>query len=156
MPQPLSDISDLLAHWRKEGVKLSDPCDPLALTAIESLTSTRLPAEFCALYSMIDGMMDWDADEILFTLWPLPIIYQEAREPESPWAPNRARLLHFADFLMDSNRFGIVLDGPEAGSIALDCRGKHQTVAPSFAEFVTLLLNAPHELSMFERARAEA
>ena len=144
-------IERLLGFWREVGVTLNPGAGPGLLAELEAAISLPLPAEFRTLYSEADGMADEGYDGMLFGLWPIHRILREFVDPEYT-APPGDRSLDFADGLIESHRYAVVLEGKRAGAILVHWHGEDPEVAaPSIGDFASMYVAAPESLYLVPR-----
>ena len=66
----------------------------------------------------------------------------------------RGKAVPFGDFLIHSHRYGIVLEGPDAGKIVVDWgAATSEVIAISLADFWGRYLVSPEDLFMFDRPK---
>lgn len=139
-------LSDLRDVWRQEGIEPAGPASSEEIAAFEAQHVVRLPDDLRAYFATLNGFKDGQSgpmdDQRMVVFWRL----DELERRSYPGGPDD--VFYFADFLVSSHSFGIVLT-PEAtsnpvfidwGTVILQC-------APSFTDFVEgYLKNDPYVL----------
>ena|SRR5215217_7020431 len=150
-------IGLLLADWRIRGIGLNDGATPAALAAFEAAAGVQLTQEFHDFYASADGMDSDSYDDLIFGWWSLEHVLAELRDPEH--RPLEApRALDFADGLIESHRYALVLEGPTRGAIVAHWHGEEpQIAAANLEEFAERFRQAPETVYLVPRSkRADA
>jgi hypothetical protein len=129
-------IQELLAHWADQGVRPAPP-EPDAVTALEALSGSRLPADFKRYLEATDGV-DNGVDQYHF--WPSREIVRANTEPA---VSDRIdpHLYIFADYLQVCWWYCVRLqEGARNGEIAFLDNDYYRPICGSFAEFIRLYM----------------
>ncbi|HEY0299979.1 MAG TPA: SMI1/KNR4 family protein [Rhizomicrobium sp.] len=120
----------LVAVWRRQRLPQRPPLSDAALRRFESMYAAALPPEMLAYLRLVDGMDAdcTDANDIRF--WPIAEIGPAEREGEL------RDCFEFADYLIDSHRYGVFVRGPRAGEVVMTGGYEPIKVADTFADFV--------------------
>ena len=70
-------IDDLIALWKRENTPLNPGASADQLDAFERDFAVSLPADFRKLYSLANGMADYDSDSAFLSLWSLSRVRKE-------------------------------------------------------------------------------
>ena len=131
MTQELSSLlEELIRRWREQDAKPRPGISKDAIRAFERREGVTLPDDMALYFETIDGMDH--IDEEVFCFWPLEKVEPAGRNFDGP-----AGYLAFADFMINSNAYGIRVQGGAFGEVvALYGSGKLKPVASSFTEFL--------------------
>ena len=151
-----SAIDSILSYWRATNVRVSPPASEENLLEVQRRWGGPWPADLVALYRAADGMLDEGGDDVMFTFWPLRRVSDALAEVDDSSRWTSVCGVPIGDFLIDSHRYLVVLDGPKAGTVVLSLgSGIDQPAASTLEAFLTILLHDPGSLSMFDRPGAK-
>ena len=128
-------LSDLREVWRSHGIEPSGPASPEAIAAFEAQHGVRLPDDLRAYFATLNGSMNGRDGAVIgdrpVRFWRLD---QVERRTETDGPQN---VFYFADFLLDSHLFGIMLSSEAATNpVVIDFGPAIYRCASSFSEFV--------------------
>ena len=93
-------IREAIKLWEDYGVKMNPPATAADVEKAETILSYVFPDDFKALYAVVNGFVDYDWQEHMFSFWSLDIIIEE-------FAKNHDKnLIGFCDFLIMSHVIG--------------------------------------------------
>lgn len=133
----------LVQCWRELGLADRPPATEAALERFATMYGTTLPAAMRAYLRLTDGM-DADGremhDDRMIRFWPIAEIGPAERDGELQ------ACFEFADYLLDSHRYGVFLSGPRTGQVVLTGGAAPLPVADSVNQFIDRYLNTPAAL----------
>jgi len=97
-------VLDVLAKWKSEGVRLNPPALQAALAQLEVALGVSLPADVREFYSVADGMVDFEHDSRMLSLWSIARILKDGSE-FAKRTPGILQELAFCDVLIDSYHY---------------------------------------------------
>jgi hypothetical protein len=118
-----------IEHWKSKNIKLKAGTTPEKIKDIESVLAFQFPADFTELYLKVNGFVDGDSDENMFTLWPIERIWEEFH------AHGDSDYIAFCDYLINSHTIGY---DKSDGLIYKDYH-MIEPIANNFQEFILLL-----------------
>lgn len=130
-------IDALVAQWRKAGFVEDPGALEARLDALEREASLTLPPDFRKLYSLANGMADYDCDDKFLSLWSLNRIAEEG----GVWwhLEADAAYIHFADAMISAPNFALRLPRKGVPDIVATWYdfdlAQHQPVATSVFDF---------------------
>ena len=146
-------VTDLLGQWQADDLLSPSGAGKGAIRAVERECGYELPVPMREFYLEHDGMYDGAMDRCMFSLWPANRILEAWKDDSTQVGPRwtGALGLAFADFLIDSHRFRIVLEGPRRGAVLIDHGNQSAEVADSFISFLEKVAQSDQALLMFPR-----
>jgi hypothetical protein len=137
---------NLLNYWKGPGARLNPGASEERLATVTQEIGAPLPTALSTFYTWADGMEDGTTDGAMFCLWPLTRVLHEHSRAQAASSSSKAQTLSFADYLLDSHWYSVVLAGPQAGSIVADVNPKGmppEMVGVDFFDFLTRLWSEP-------------
>jgi hypothetical protein len=150
IPQLTPEAIKLLNYWKGIGARLNPGASEEALAALTQKVGCRLPPALLVFYSWANGMEDWTSDGSMFSLWPLERILRElsARGIAEPFS--QGSTLPFADYLICSYLYELVLEGPQAGSVVVNWgTGVPEIVGADLFDFFARLWSEPATVHVY-------
>lgn len=155
--------SNLIAHWKAEGISIASGNAEAALVDFEVQNAVRLPSDLRQYFALADGMprhRGSDCDRNGFSFWPLsevkpvPVVCASNGIP-LPEGEHLDRYFVFADYLQWSWAYAIDLSGPEPKDHTVIHVGtlRPKVVARSFGHFVELYLRNALELYVVDEGQ---
>ncbi|MDX2169612.1 MAG: SMI1/KNR4 family protein [Deltaproteobacteria bacterium] len=144
----MSDSTDgraqrLVDFWRRFNLTDRPPASEPALDRLAAMYDAALPDAMRAYLRLADGM-DADGGEMnedrMIRFWPVAEIGPARHE-----GALRA-CFEFADYLLDSHRYGVFLGGPHRGQVVLIGGDEPTPIADSIEQFIDYYLDAPGAL----------
>jgi hypothetical protein len=130
----------LVESWKALCLTDRPPATEAALERFATMYGASLPSTMRAYLRLADGM-DADGremqDDRMIRFWPIAEIGPAARDGELQ------ACFEFADYLLDSHRYGVFLSGPRRGQVVLTGGGEPVPVADDLGQFIDRYLNAP-------------
>lgn len=97
---------NIFSQWISQGVNVNAKASPDDLKHAEAALGFVFPDDFNQLYSKMNGFLDLDWQEHMFSFWSLERIIEE-------YADNRDKnFIGFCDFLLASHFIGFKKDQP--------------------------------------------
>jgi SMI1 / KNR4 family (SUKH-1) len=93
-------VNKIVLKWRSEGVKINKPATTESIKNVETILGFQFPNDFKELYLEMNGFLDLDWQEHMFTLWPLEMIINEFNESADK------DFVGFCDYLLASHEIG--------------------------------------------------
>jgi hypothetical protein len=137
----------LVARWRERHLELRPPMTDAARCRFGSMYDVDLPSEMLAYLRDADGMVEDHTDGHDIRFWSIGEIGPAARDGEL------STCFEFADYLIDSHRYGVFVSGPRAGEVVLTGGYTPIPVAEHFTQFIDRYLDAP--LALFPQRGTE-
>jgi hypothetical protein len=134
-------LERLMAKWKRYGIACNPGATKAELQTLEQATSFQFDATFSAYLRHMNGFVDFDWDESLFSLWSTTRIVTKLGDhhPDD--------LICFADYSINAGSFGFSCD-PQDPRIYLHYQtvSGRWVVADSFADFLRRWLLEPDSL----------
>ena len=139
----------LIERWQKENLKLNTGATEQELLAFEAHYALTLPEDFRYFYSLVNGMYDWDMDQLSFSLWPL------ARIQENIGAVSTIQdgilfsiEIIFGDYLINCWQY-MLATNDRLNYFVQVTHEKSEIVAENFTEFLSKYLSMPDKIHLF-------
>lgn len=136
----------LIERWQKENLKLNAGATDQELTAFEKHYDLILPADIRYFYSMVNGMHEWDMDQVMFSLWPLSRIQENTEGVKTIKAGTISTIeITFGDYMIDAYRY--ILVSKELPNYSVQVQfDEPEIVADNFTDFLRRYLSDPEQL----------
>ena len=137
-------LTRLSATWAAEDIRPAGPASADAIAAFERRQKVSLPTDFRAYLETLNGAQggrDEMGNKETIAFWRLDEI--------EPLDVGSVRIFPFADFLIDSHRYAIVLSPDPRASTPIVVHHNNDTlirVAESFTDFVQGYLSADEDV----------
>ena len=125
----LSWTDQTITYWTEKGIKLQAGVSLDKLRDFEKLLDFSFPQDFIELYTKVNGFVDFDWNENMFSLWSLDRILKEYQEDEDP------KFIGFCDYLINSHTLGFYTDD----KLIYKYYDKPKAITNSFQDFISLL-----------------
>lgn len=116
--------------WRTENIKLSHPATIDAIKVAEETLDFQFPIDFREFYLKLDGFIDWDWTQNMFSIWPLARILEEYQNESDK------SFIVFADYLINSHHIGFIKG---KNGVFKNYGATPEFIAETFSETIVLI-----------------
>lgn len=135
-------LPKLIEAWQTDGVRLAPPNSERQIADVFDSIGHRLSADVSEFYQICGGMINYDMDESLLSMWSLVEIEKENS--------NVSELTFFADYLIDSHRYAFKYENENVSSVYSDGESaEYIKIADSLESFFDLYLINPSAIYLY-------
>ena len=124
----------VVADWSESAVSFQPPA-PFEIEVLEQRYGVTLPLAFAAFYRRHNGMLPNVSDDHFIRFWPIGEICPVADQFRMASASLRGFYI-FADYSLWAHAYAIRMDARSDEIVAIAGPSHHQSVAPSFIDFL--------------------
>ncbi len=132
-----------IKRWQEENIRLSPPNSEQQVIDCFLVIESLISKDILEFYTNFGGMIDYDMDESLLSVWTLETIMKENSVS--------SELTCFADFLIESHCYAFKYENTNISSIYSNCEtSDFVKIADSVEQFFDLYLTNSNKIGLFE------